>query len=361
MVQHTVDTGDHPPIKQRPYRVPAAVRETFEQQLAQMQKQGVIKRSSSAWASPILFVGKKEGTLRFCIDLRKVNAVTKKDSFPLPLIDEILDHLGNSLYFTTLDMTSGYWQVKMAPASQEKTAFICPEGLFEFTVMPFGLCNGPASFQRLMQMVLSGLTWQKCLVYLDDIMVYSSSFDQHLKDLEAVFLWLTQHNLCLKIKKCHFARTSVPYLGHIVSSEGIAPDPDKIRAVQDFPVPTEEKHIRQFLGLCSYYRRFVKDFVGIANPLTELTKSTVPFVWTPRCQEAFGALKKRLLEAPILAYPDFKRTFVLYTDASGIGLGAVLTQKADDGKERAIAYISRHLKPAEKNYSTIEQEALAIV
>eukprot|EP00794_Sanderia_malayensis_P010600 gene10600-biopygen7736 len=360
VIKHEIDTGDAGPIKQPPYRVSQAQRAEIEQQISNMLEQNVINVWSSPWSSPVVLVKKKDGTTRFCVDYRKLNAVTRKDSYPLPRIDDALDSLTGSKYFTTLDLQSGYHQVAMHPDSKDKTAFISHAGLYEYNVMSFGLTNAPPSFQRLMTRVLHGLDWKICLIYIDDIIVFSSTFEDHLTRLGLVFDRLRAANLKLKRSKCHFARSSVNFLGFVVSSEGLLPDPDKLDAVKSFPTPTSVKSIRSFLGLCNYYRRFVQNFAKIVSPLNRLTRKDVAFEWSPECAAAFQELKHRLCSSPILAYPDFTQPFHLYTDASQFALGYILGQKID-GREFVVAYGGRELNQAEKNYSTTEREALAVV
>ena len=233
-VQHTIDTGTHQPIRQLPHRAPFALRKRTEELIESMMKQGVITNSNSPWASPVVLVAKKDGSTRFCVDYRKLNAITKLDSFPLPRVDDSLDLLANIAYFSSLDLASGYWRVAMAADSQQKTAFCSHSGHYEFTVMPFGLCNAPATFQRLMETVLSGLVQEKCIVYLDDILVIGKSFREHLENLSEVFEWLRQFGLQLKPSKCHLAKRQVTYLGYVVSVSGISADPSKVEAVKEF-------------------------------------------------------------------------------------------------------------------------------
>ena len=297
----------------------------------------------------------------FCVDYRRLNAVTKTDVFPLPRVDDSLDQLSNSRYFTTLDLAAGYWQVLVEPKSREKTAFVTHSGLFEFSVMPFGLKNAPATFQRLMETVLSGLIRHVCLDYLDDIIVTGRTFEEHLANLHSVFLRLRDARLKLKPRKCFLAMKEVEYLGFRVSGEGIIADPKKIEAVQNYPTPADVKQVRSFLGLASYYRRFIPNFSVIARPLYALTKKDAVFVWCDFCEEAFAQLKALLTQAPILAFPDFASSFRLETDTSGLGLGAVLSQEQDDGTMRPIAYASRTLQPHERNYGSTELEALGVV
>ena len=326
-----------------------------------MLKKDVIQPSSSPWASPIVLVKKKDGSTRFCVDYRKVNGVTRKDAYPLPRVDDTLDTLAGAKWFTTLDLVSGYWQVEVHKDDQEKTAFCTSDGLFEFKVMPFGLCNAPATFQRLMDMILAGLQWTTCLVYLDDVIVLGRTFIEHLDHLEAVFSRLHEANLKLQPFKCNLCRAKVNFLGHIVSSEGISSDTSKVEKVANWPIPTCQRDVQCFLGLANYYRRFVKDYANIARPLHRLTEKNAIFKWTEECQQSFDNLRERLISAPILAFPDCSKPFILDTDASNTGIGAVLSQKQEDGTERVIAYASRVLSKAERRYCVTRRELLAVV
>ena len=360
-VTHNIDTDDHEPIKQHPRRVPFALRGKVEDMIHDMLKSNVIKPSQSPWASPIVLVAKKDGSTRFCVDYRKLNTVTKKDVYPLPRIDDTLDLLATNKFFSTLDLASGYWQIAMEETSKEKTAFTTHVGLYEFEVMPFGLCNAPATFQRLMENILHSLIGKSCLVYLDDVLVLGRTLEEHAENLEAVLSRIRAAGLKLKPSKCNLARKEVEYLGYCVSAKGVATDPKKVTAIKAFPVPLDVRSLRSFLGLLSYYRRFIPNFSIIANPLFVLTRKDVPFQWTTECQESFDNLKDILTSATILAFPDFKEDFLLETDASGTGLGAVLSQKQPNGQIRPIAYASRTLQSHEKNYGSTELEGLAVV
>ena len=328
--------------------------------VAEMLDGNVISPTQSPWASPIVLVSKRDGGTRFCVDYRKLNSVTKLDVFPLPRIDDCLDVLSGTRYFSTLDLSSGFWQVKMEAESAEKTAFVTHCGSYQFNVMPFGLVNVPSTFQRLMEKVMSGLMPEKCLTYIDDILVVGTNFSEHLSNLEAVFERLREASLKLKSTKCKLIQREVTYLGYRVSEDGMSADPAKLDAVKTFPIPTDVKKVRSFVGLASYYRRFVPDFAKIARPLHNLTKNA-RFQWTDDCQRAFEQLKEALVTAPVLAYPDFSRPFRLETDASGEGLGAVLSQEQADGTMRPIAYASRSLQGAEARYPATELEALGVV
>ncbi|KAL5516223.1 hypothetical protein EMCRGX_G001504 [Ephydatia muelleri] len=361
VVKHRINTSGSP-IRQPLRRQPESLKGDMNEEVRKMLSRGVIRPSSSPWSSPVVMVRKKNGSWRFCIDYRKLNAVTHQDAYPLPRIDATLESLAGSTLFTTLDLASGYWQVEIEEDDKEKTAFSTEKGHFEFNVMPFGLTNAPATFQRLMECILAGLTGEQCLIYIDDIIVFSASFPEHLERLTNVFLKLQDAGLKLKTEKCKFVQKAVKYLGHVVSAEGICPDPAKTEVVVSYPVPTSAKEVKQFMGLCNYYRRFVKDYSKIAAPLFKLLskENAKFFAWNSASQNAFEELKSRLVSPPILAYPDFKQPFLLHTDASDAAIGAVLSQ-VQGGTERVIAYWSRKLQKAERNYSTTEREALAVV
>ena len=360
LVKVKIDTGDHPPVKQNPYRLPFSQRQTVQDQINDMLKAGIIEPSRSPWASPIVIVSKKDGTKRFCIDLRKVNKVTVPYSHPLPRIDDILASLGGSQYFTCLDLKSGYWQIAMDEDSKEKTAFTCFLGLFHFLKLPFGLCSAGSYFSELMNKVLSGIQHKFTIAYLDDIIIYSKTFDEHLVHIETVFARLRGAGLKLKMSKCEFLKQEVKYLGYVISANGIKTDPEKVSSIQKLHAPSDVKGVRSFLGMCSYYRRFIPNFSQIAKPLTELTKKNRNFVWTSDCQKAFDTLRKSLTEAPVLAYPDLNKPYKLYTDASNHAIGAALVQETEMG-ERVIQYLSHQLNETQQRWPIIEKECYAIV
>jgi len=360
IVNHIINTQDCLPIKQVPRRIPFHMKKEVNNLIEEMRKNGVIEESQSPWISPAVLVKKKDGSIRFCVDYRKVNAVTIKDSFPLPRIDDIFDQLSGNVWFSTLDLKSGYWQVKIDSKDKEKTAFSIGNGLWQFNVMPFGLCNAPATFQRLMEKVLQGLLSKICLVYLDDIIIFGKNFDEMLNNLKIVFLRLRSSNLKINFKKCNLFKKNVRYLGHIISSNGITTDPEKITAVKEWPTPHTKKQLRSFLGFTSYYRKFIKGFSSLAKPLYALTENKNKFIWKDECEKAFEKLKDVLSSSPILSFPKEEGEFILDTDASCIGIGAVLSQK-QEGKERVIAYYSRILNKPERNYCVTRRELLAIV
>ena len=360
LVQHEIRVETDTPIKQHVRRPPLHLREAAEQEVQRMLKDDVVEPSESPWSSPVVLVRKKDGSLRYCIDYRKLNAVTVKDSYPLPRIDDSLDALRHAKYFTTLDMASGYWQIGLSEDAKQKSAFCTTSGLYQFKVMPFGLTNAPATFQRLMERVLAGLQWQVCLIYIDDVIIFSRTVEGHIQQLQAVFDRLKAAGLKLKPKKCHLFRRRVQYLGHVVSEEGISTDPEKLEAIRNWERPTTVSQVRSFLGLCSYYRRFVPEFATLARPLIKLTEKTTPFTWTDEQEKSWIVLKEKLMSPPVLDYPDPEKTFILDTDASDVGIGAVLSQETD-GHERVIAYGSRVLTKPERRYCVTRRELLAVV
>ena len=360
IVKHEIRTSESKPIRQNPRRLPSSQRAVAEADIQNMLKRGVIEPTSSPWASPIVLIRKKDGTTRFCVDYRKLNSATVKDSYPLPRIDDSIDALSGSCWFSTLDLASGYWQVGVEERDRPKTAFSTGSGLYQFTVMPFGLCNAPATFERLMERVLSGLPWEVCLLYLDDIIVHAKTFKAELEQLRSVFGRLREAGLKLSPKKCHLFKKPVVFLGHVVSEEGVSTDPEKIKAVCEWPTPTSASTLHSFLGLCSYYCRFVRGFANIAAPLHRLTEKDKAFVWTHECDVEFHRLKQVMSQAPVLAYPTLEGAFVLDTDASNTGIGAVLSQ-TQGREERVIAYFSRSLAKSERQYCVTRNELLALV
>ena len=359
LLRHGIETNG-PPLRQ-PYRRqnPAVRREMA--QVQQMLTSNVIRPSNSPWASPVVMVRKKDGSLRFCVDFRQLNAATVKDAHPLPRIDDLLDALHGAKWFSTLDLKSGYWQVPITEQDKAKTAFRTSSGqLLEFNQVPFGLCNAPATFSRLMDRVLAGLHWETCLFYLDDIIVFSSTWEEHLAQLRQVFERLRHASLKLGADKCTFAAKEVSYLGHRVTEEGLLPDSSLLAAIREIPPPKTATEVRSFLGLAGYYRRYVKNFAAIAAPLHALTRKDAVFHWSEECQTAFDQLKTLLTTSPITAFPDFSQAIRLYTDASTAGLGAILAQ-VWDGKERIICCASRALNQAEKSNPATKLECLAIV
>ena len=320
-VEHDINTGDRSPIRCAPRRMSPHKMKKEEDCVTEMLTGGQIEASDSPWSSPMVLVTKKDGGTRFCVDYRQLNDATIKDAYPLPRIDDTLDMLAGKQWFSTLDLASGYWQVSLSQAARAKTAFATHSGLVQFRVMPFGLCNAPATFERLMDRVLHGLRWSRCLVYLDDIISFGGTFSGVLSNLTLIFERLRSYGLQLKSSKCHLFRASVPFLGHMVGRRGLECDPKKIEDVKSWPIPDCLKSIRQFLGFVGYYRRFIPRFADIATPLVYLTGKDVPFVWDSGCSDAFHELRAALIGAPILAFPTETGQYILDTDASNFGLG----------------------------------------
>ncbi|PAA53525.1 hypothetical protein BOX15_Mlig001877g1 [Macrostomum lignano] len=365
IVQHEIETTGTA-VKQPPRRLPPHWRGEVDRQIDELLATKMIEPTQSPWSSPVVCVRKKNGELRLCVDYRELNQRTVKDAIAIPRVDDALEALGGAAVFSTLDLCSGYWQVKVKREDQEKTAFVIPHrGQFAFKVLPFGLTNAPATFTRLMNMVLHDLLWKMALVYIDDIIIWSRTVSEHLTNLEAVFQRLRAANLRLKPSKCRFLADEVKFLGHVVSKDGIDVDPEKIKEVRDWSIPRNAKDLQSFLGLAGYYRNFIPEFSIVAAPLFDLTKKDKPFSWREEHDEAFKKLKEELTGCRVMAYPNFDPTageFILDTDGSTRqGLGAVLSQVQEDGSERVIAYGSRRLQGAEFNYCTTRIELLALV
>ena len=361
--KQVIDTGDSQPVKSRFYRVSPAQKLEIERQVKIFMEQGIVERSTSDWLSPVILVKKGDGTMRLVIDYRGLNKLVKPVYFPLPRHEDVIDTLGskNASIFSTLDLAQAFLQTELDPKTKHKSAFITHHGIFQFTRAPYGLSNSPASFGIVMSKVLSEFNYVFALVYADDILVYSSDFDTHLKHLQQVFKKLREANLTLKPQKCSFAAKKVKFLGHIFSSEGVATDPDKTKAVDSFPTPQSVSDIKSFLGLCQYYKKFIKSFSNICAPLTALLRKDVKFVWDQKCEEAFKSLKASLTSSPILAYPKFDKEFILYTDASGTAISYILGQRNSDGKEVVISYGGRSLRDSERRWGITEKEGLAMI
>ena len=360
LIKHDVVVlDDARPIKQHPYRINPIQLENIRREINYMLENGIVEESDSEWSSPCVMVPKADHTFRFCTDYRKVNELTKTDSYPIPRIDDLIDKIGDAKFVTKIDLLSAYYQIPLTPRAQEISSFVTPDGLYKYKVMPFGLKNAPASFQRLINTLTQGIP--QCNAYLDDIVVYSTDFQTHMTQLRTLFKRLDQANLTINLAKCQFGHATIEYLGHVVGNGTVKPVDAKIRAILNVPIPQNRKQVRSFLGLAGYYRKFCKDFSTIACPLTDLLKKNHKFDWTQSCQIAFDELKKRLSQTPVRVTPHFDRVFKIAVDACDTGMGAVLTQQDDNGDEHPICYHSQKFNCHELNYSIIEKELLGLI
>lgn len=360
---HNIDTGDAEPIRSTPYKVPQKLEVQVSEEINKMLDMGVVRPSKSPWASPVVIVPKPDQTIRFCVDYRRLNRVTKMDAYPIPRLDRIVERVAAASYITTLDLTKGYWQIPLADEAIEKSAFISAKGLFEFTVMPFGMKTAPATFQRMMNEVIIKDLGEFANAYIDDVAIDTkSSFKHHMECLRCVLQRLREFNLRARPTKCKIAMPTTDYMGHKVGSETIHPKDVLVRAIDTYPTPVTKKQVRSFLGLVGYYRKFIPNFSERALALTDLTKGSNPTKvnWSNECQASFQDLKQAMKGQPLLVPPNWENEFVLQVDASQRGIGAILSQKDGDG-EHPIAYASRKLQPREEKLSTTEKECLAIV
>lgn len=354
-----IDVQGHPPIRVKPYRVSPTERDLIKEEVEKMLRAGIIEPSTSAWASPVVLVPKPDGSVRFAIDYRKLNEVTRKETYPMPNIQDYLDVLRGNEYFTIADGQQAYFGLPMDEDSKPLTAFICHLGQYQFLKMPFGLCNAPAIYQRLMSSVLHGMLWEECLVYLDDICLMSATVEDHLERLEKLFKRLTTAGILLKPSKCHLLQRSIKLLGHIIDRDGTRPIGAKVQAIHQFPIRTRGD-LHTFLGMTGYYSQYCKNYAEISIPLRKLLHGKGPFTITKEHEIAIMQLKEMLLSEPVLAHPDWDLPFEIHCDASNYAIGVVLCQIID-GKERVIGYYSRLLRDPEKRYDTTQKECLAVV
>lgn len=360
LVQHKVHLKGEAAPRRKSYRIPERLVPEFKKEIELMLQLGIIETSTSEWCSPVVLVPKKDGSLRFCIDFRYLNAVSKFETYPMPRIDELLERVGRSTFITTLDLSKGYWQLALAPESRELTAFKTPYGMFQFRVMPFGLHGAPATFQRLMDQVLREVP-QFAAAYLDDVVIFSQTWEEHMAHLQRVLHLIKTAGLTINPNKCAFAREQVEYLGHVVGQGVVKPRVGKVDAIHSYPVPTTKKKVRAFMGLVGWYSKFIPHLSERAAVLTDLTKASAPnrVRWNEECDRAFKDLKSAITSESVLHTPDFSQPFTLQTDASGVGLGAVLLQEAE-GERRPVLFLSRKLLDRETRYSTVEKECLAM-
>ena len=351
-VKHHIRTIDDIPVYRKPYRLPHAFQKEADRQVEQLLAQDIIEPSTSAYNSPVIIVPKKmdasgKQKFRLAIDFRLLNGKTIDQKYPMPLINEVLEKLGKSQYFSTLDLASGFHQIQMNEGDKHKTAFSTSRGKFQFKRMPFGCRGSPITFSRCMDNILRAIHNETALVYMDDIIIFSSSLQEHIEKLRAVFERLRKYNFKVQLDKSEFLRKEVAFLGHIVTPDEVLPNPDKVAAVTNYPLPKTTKDIKAFLGLVGYYRRFIKNLAHVTKPLTNCLKKGQKIVHDEKFVEAFETCKNLLVNYPVLAYPDFDKEFIITTDASNVAIGEILSQ-GEVGKDRPICYISRTLNETER-------------
>ena len=359
LVYHDIDVGEATPIKLHPYRMNPVKRQFLEKEVQYMLENDIIEPSDSEWSSPCVLVPKPDNTYRCCTDLKRVNAVSKSDSFPLPRIDDCIDRIGQAKFVSKFDLLKGFWQIPLTERAKKISAFVTPNGLYQYKVMPFGLKNAPATFQRLINQITTGLTGVE--TYIDDVITHAMTWDDHMKRIRAFFERLTEAKLTVNLDKCEFCKAQVEFLGHVVGQGQVLPVQAKIEAIDKFSVPQTKKELMRFLGMAGYYRRFCPNFSDVVSPLTDLLSKKAKFVWTDKCQVAFNKVKAILTNSPVLVAPNFEKGFKLATDASDVGVGAVLMQEDADGIDHPVCYYSKKFDKHQKNYSTIEKETLALL
>jgi len=352
------------PVRLQPYRMGPRTRQLVGEQVTKMLELDVIEPSTSEWASPVVLVPKTDGSTRFCIDYRQLNDRTVRDTYPLPRMDNCLDSLGDAKFFSTLDCNAEYWQIAVAEEDKHLTSFTTHVGTYQCTRLPFGLCNAPATFQRAVDMIQAGVKWQYVLVYLDDIIVYSTDAESHLSHLQKVFTLLGENGVTLKAKKCHLFSNEVEYLGHVIRPGRISVNEKNLKAIRKAIYPKTETQLRSFLGMCNIYRRFTADFAKVAKPLNNLVSTSLPKKLRPPTMEeqaAFDRLREQLCNPPILALPRKEGKYIIDVDASYDQLGCALLQEQPTGAYLPVGYFSRGLDPAERNYTVTEIEGLGVV
>lgn len=361
LLKHEIDVGSAAPSKQRYYAVSPAIQKTMYEEVDRMLDLGVIEESRSAWSSPVTVVAKANGKSRLCLDARHLNSVTVKDAYPMPLIEGILSRLNETHFISSVDLKDAFWQIELEEQSREKTAFTVPgRPLYQFTRMPFGLCNAAQSMCRLMDLTIPSALREFIFVYIDDLLVVSSNFETHLERLQLVADCLRKSNLTINVGKSKFCMRTIKYLGHIVGNGEIKPDPDRVKSIAEFPQPTTVRQVRRFLGMAGWYQRYIHNYSDVAAPITDLLRNADRFNWNPNAQAAFKALKTCLTTAPVLTHPDFSLPFCIQCDASISGVGGVLFQ-TKNGEERPIAFMSKKLNSAQRNYTVTELECLAAI
>ena len=359
VVYHDIDVDGATPIKQHPYRLNPEKAKILKQEVDYMLQNDIIEPSHSDWSSPCVMVPKPDGSFRVCQDFRSTNLKSKTDSYPIPRIDDCIDKIGHAKFVSKFDLLKGYWQVPLTERAKEISAFVTPDGLYQYKVMPFGLKNAPATFQRLVNNIIAEV--DGCEAYIDDLVLYSETWEDHMKQMHQLFEQLSKANLTVNLAKSDFCCATVTYLGHIVGQGQVKPIQAKVEAIDKFPSPTNRKELMRFLGMAGYYRKYCPNFSVIAHPMTSLLKKNTKFIWSEACQEAFEKIKAILMSSPVLTSPDFESQFRLLVDASDVGCGAILTQEGKDKVEHPICYFSKKFNKHQQNYSTIEKECLALL
>ena len=359
LIEHDVDVGDSAPIKQHPYRVSPMKKELLDKEVQYMLENDIIEESQSNWSSPCILVPKHDGGFRFCTDFRKVNDKTKSDSFPIPRIADCIDQIGNAKFVSTFDMLKGYWQVPLTQRAREISAFVTPSGLCQYKVMPFGMKNAPATFQRMVNKLVRDI--DGCEGYIDDVVIFSDNWSDHIRQIKCFFQIMREAKLTINLMKSEFGKATVKYLGHIVGQGQVRPLDAKIQTIVKYPIPTSRKELARFLGMAGYYRNFCLNFSEIAAPLTNLLIKKVKFVWTDDCQLAFDKVGLLLQKSPVLKSLDYEKPFKLIIDSSDVGTGSVLVQEASDGLDHPVSYFSKKFLRYQKSYSVVEKETLGLV
>ena len=359
LATHDIDVGEATPVKLPPYRVNPQKQQLLEKELEFMLQHDLVRQAYSEWSSPVTLQPKPDGRVRLCGDFRKVNALSKSDTYPLPRVDDSVDRIGAATYITKVDLMKGYWQVPLTPRAQEIASFVANGKIYKCQVMPYGLKNAPATFQRLMDRVVDGLN--NCVVYIDDVVIYDSVWEEHVHNVEALFVRLQQAGLVVNLAKCEFVHARVQYLGYVVGHGCVTPPEAKVEAIRRFPAPSCRRSLQRFLGMVGYYRRFVPHYSTLLAPLTDLLQKGQKWKWSEECDKAFVGLKNVLCSLPVLQAPDFSRPFALAVDASNVGVGAVLMQPDNLNIHHPVCYFSKKFNSAQRNYSVIEQELLALI
>jgi len=362
LIQHEIKTFHDRPVRQKHYRLPQTLKKKVKNHIEELLEMGIIEHCVSAYAAPLVVVPKKDGDIRLCVNYKKLNEVSEFDPFPMPRVDELIEKIGNAKYLTALDATKGYWQIPLGSRESElRSCFTCEFGTFCFKVMPFGLHSSGATYMRLMQKVLDGLEFAEA--YIDDLIVYSDTWEDHLKHLREVFLRIRKAKLALKPRKCTLGHATIDYLGYLVGSGLLMPGEAKVTAVESFPRPETKKQVRSFIGLVAYYSRFIPNFSDIAAPLTDLTKKgqSRRVSWSQACETAFRKLKEVMSSSPVLMPPNFNRPFFLQVDCSDRGIGAILYQLDEQEFEHPVIFASRKLLDRERRLASVEKECLGLV